>query len=248
MNMKRQRTRKTAEELLHELASDPDYVLRQARVKEKRREATKEFNEAVRPLNRELARIGFPDIVKLPHRREYQAALPILLEWLPKVSNYRVKEWIVRALSVPWAKSAIAPVLVSEFRSAGEAPAHYKWAVGNALEVAAHPSVRDDLIELVQAREHGTARQMLVIALGTLGGTEVVDVLLTLLDDQDILGHVVIALGKAQDQRALPQLEPLLQNEKAWIRQAAKRSIAQIRKRSVLNAASAVRSLTRHIQ
>jgi hypothetical protein len=36
----------------------------------------------------------------------------VLLKWLPVVSNPHIKESIVRALSVPFAKSA-APVLVA---------------------------------------------------------------------------------------------------------------------------------------
>jgi hypothetical protein len=155
---------------IEELASNATYTAMQARIQQERSHAEREFKEAAGPLNRELSALGFPHIEELRQKREYRAAIPILLNWLPKISNLRVKQSIVRALTVPWSKSEIGPVLVSEFRNADETADSYKWVVGNALEATAHPTVKEDLLELVQVRKHGTARQMLAVALGKLGG------------------------------------------------------------------------------
>ena len=67
-------------------------------------------------------------------RLQYKEAIPILLRWLPRTVNNDVKEAIVRALSVPWAKPDAATALVREFRNLppGEAPG-LPWALGNAL-------------------------------------------------------------------------------------------------------------------
>jgi hypothetical protein len=67
----------------------------------------------------ELRRAGFAieSLDELRRSREpYTAAVPILLKWLPLADRYDVKEAIVRALSVPWARPSAAPLLVEQFR------------------------------------------------------------------------------------------------------------------------------------
>jgi HEAT repeat protein len=217
---------------LEDLVSDPAYKAMQSRIERDREEAVREFNEGARPLLDELAQAGFPSIELLRRRKKYLEAIPILLKWLPRIANYRVKESIVRALTVPWAKGAVAPTLIAEFKSADLTADSYKWTIGNALASVPSRSIAGDLIELLQDRKHGSARQMLALALAKSGDLRATDVLLDLLGDETLRGHAIIGLGKLASPRARLQLEPFLSDENAWIRREAKKALERIEKQA----------------
>jgi hypothetical protein len=159
----------------------------------------------------------------------YASAIPILLKWLPLVTESSVKESIVRCLSVPWAKPEAAKPLIAAFRSASlNSAAGVKWTIANALEVVADKTVFTDLSELVRDPEHGKAREMLAVALGNINDPRAVEVLLTLLDDESIAGHAIMALGKLCAPQARARIERFLNHPKAWVRRQAERALQKI--------------------
>ncbi|MCZ7585716.1 MAG: HEAT repeat domain-containing protein [Deltaproteobacteria bacterium] len=163
----------------------------------------------------------------------YDSAIPILVTWLRRIINPIVKEDIVRALSVKWAEQTEAPkLLVSEFEknedSTGEG---LGWTIGNALEVLANDEIAEDMVRLARDRSHGAAREMIVMGLGKLkNNRSVVDTLIALLDDEEVAGHAVIALGKLQAKSARSHLDHFLSHPKTWVRNAAKKAVARIDK------------------
>lgn len=164
----------------------------------------------------------------------YQDAIPILVEWLPRVSNADVKEDIVRALSVKWAKgTSAASLLLAEFERAEDpSGSGLRWAIGNALAVLANDQIADGMIQLATNREYGIARQMVVVGLGKLKDPRVVEVLVNLLMDEEVAGHAVMALGRLRAKEARASIEPLLEHPKTWIRKEAKKALARIDKAS----------------
>jgi hypothetical protein len=193
-----------------------------------------ENRRASAPVVADLVKAGFPveSVSALFNDRlDYRSAMPILLEWLPKLSNQDVKEEVVRALSVKWAKPDAAPLLVREFRRAEDSSeAGIRWAIGNALEVVADDVVFDDLVGIAQDRGCGMARQMIVVALGNMKNPRAVDVLLGLLDDEEVLGHAIMALGKLKAREARTAIERYLDHPKSWVRKEAKKATAKIDK------------------
>lgn len=224
---------KTAAELLAELARDPEHGARQREQEERRRRLAEAYREAAAPLLAGLAAAGFDlasvGALRRPGR-EYQGAVPILLEWLPRIGNADVREDIVRSLSVPFAKPAAARALVAEFRRTTPAEGALQWAIGNGLEVVADDSVYDDVVEIARDRRHGTSREMFVLALGNMRRPGAVDVLMELLDDDEVAGHAVMALGRLETPRARHALERFLDHSKPWIRKEARKAIARIDK------------------
>src|SRR5258706_10145108 len=111
----------SAEELVTQLDRDPEYKARIAEIERRRLVlVAKNFRDA-QPLVAQLTGRGFD--VKTPadlfnKRMNYRAAIPMLIEWLPRISNSDVKADVVRALSVKWAKPAAIPVLLKEFERA----------------------------------------------------------------------------------------------------------------------------------
>ena len=196
-----------------------------------RLEAIERSREAARPVLADLAAIGIEiqALADLPGRGNYREAIPVLVKWLPQIEDVAIKTGIVRALTVPWATAAV-PMLVREFRREGEVPPSLRWAIGNALEVLASDQIADEMMQIAVDQRYGTARQMVVLGLGKLKNPRVVDVLLGLLQDEDVVGHAVDALGALRAQQARGRLEQLLSHPKAWVRKEAKKALAKIDK------------------
>ncbi len=186
------------------------------------------------PVIADLAKAGFNVkwVSDLYYSRlNYKGAIPVLLKWLPQIDNLDVKESIIRALSVPWAKPKAAPALIAEFdKLPGPSNTGIKWAIGNALSIVADDSVFTEIVNLVSDRQHGQAREMLALSLGNMRDPRAQDVLIDLLDDEEVAGHAIMALGKLKSKKAYPKIEGFLDHPKAWVRKEAKRALEKIDK------------------
>lgn len=234
--MGRRRGAKTADELLTELENDPDYQQRirsqeqfQKRFIERK---TAEMSAAAAPVVRALKKAGFN--VAAPGelrdwRITYPSAVPILLEWLPRLEQVNVREDIVRTLSVPWARPLAAPAMVEEFRREPSTDG-LRWAVGNALSIIADDSVFEGVAQIASDVQYGRAREMVALALGNMRDPRAVDTLRRLLNDDDVAGHAVIALGKLRAKSAYADVERFLSHPNAWWRREAKRALAKMDK------------------
>lgn len=222
----------TAKELVERLRSDPEYQRQVEWQERKRQRLREERSRDAAPVIAELVQNGFP-VTSLDELLSgsinYQNAIPLLMKWLPKVSNSRVKESLVRCLAVEEAKPRAAQLLVDEFRKArGPSDDSLRWAIGNTLSVIADDSVFEDVVALLRNPEFGTSREMLAIALGNMSDERATDVLIELLGDPDVAGHAVVGLGKLKAKEARPKIEPFLEHPKAWVRKEAKKALAKI--------------------
>jgi hypothetical protein len=221
----------TARELLKQRAQDPVYKAQMEELEKQRTAAAEEYNEAVAPLTAELLSAGFSvkSLDALARSDKYRDAFPILVKWLPKITDLRVKESIVRALSVSWAKPYAVKALIAEFRKTPDsANRGLKWAIGNALEVLAGDEIFEDLVKLVQDKRHGIARQMLVMALGKMKNPNAVDVLIGLLGDDDVVGHTLSSLKKLNAKRAYTHIIRLTNHPNSWVRKVAKQTLVRL--------------------
>jgi len=220
---------KPAAELMGELLKDPKHRARLELIAAQQQRNAEEYRQAAGTLLKELASAGFQvdSVGELRRRRiKYRAAISILLRWLPIVSSATLKEDIVRTLSVPWAKPEAAGILISEFRKA-ENPG-LRWAIGNALEVVGDDGVFEEIVQLAQDKKYGQSREMLALALGKMKSRRAIPVLMELLDDEETVGHAVIALGKLRASEARERLEALTRHPKKWIQKEAKKALAGI--------------------
>jgi HEAT repeat protein len=187
------------------------------------------------PILAELTSAGFKSrsLADLRHSGiRYRDAVPVLLDWLPKITDRKVKTEIVRALSVPWAKPAATRPLIEQFRQVDAAVdptgTGLRWTIGNALEVLFDDASFDELVELAEDRHYGKARQMVVLGLGKSKRPEAVDVLLRLVDDADVDGHAVKALGKLKAPAARTAFDTKLDDPRAWVRGEARKALAKL--------------------
>jgi hypothetical protein len=90
---------------------------------------------------------------------KYPAAIPILLRHVTLPYSKRIKEGIVRALTVNYAGSEVLHELVRQFREESESrPNSLKWVLGNAIAEAATPADAETVIALATDRSHGESR------------------------------------------------------------------------------------------
>jgi hypothetical protein len=221
----------TAQELLKQRGKDPEYKAQMQELEKQRIAAEKEWNEAAAPLMAELSSSGYnvKSLDALARSDTYKDAVPILVKWLPKMVNPRVKQSIVRALSVSWARPGAVAALLTEFCNTPDSSStSLKWAIGSALEKLASDEIFDDIARLVQDKRHGTARQMLAIALGKMKNPKAVDVLICLLDDDDVVGQALTGLKKLKAKRARTQIERLVNHPNAWVRKQASQALIKI--------------------
>jgi hypothetical protein len=220
---------KSAADLTAELQEDPEYQASMRLREQEQRRNVESYAKAAEPVLRDLEASGFrmSSVGELRWQRSrYDTAIPALLRWLPRISDRHVKEDIIRTLSVPWAKPAAGPALIDEFKKAEDSG--IQWAIANGLEVVADDSLFEELVELVQDKRYGKAREMLAVALGNMKDPRAIGVLMGLLDDEDVIGHAVIGLGRLRAPAARQRLEALTSYPKDWVQEEAKKALAAL--------------------
>jgi len=170
----------------------------------------------------------YPEIIK-PTHFDFAAAVPVLLEWLPRVHATEVMEAIVRSLTIRAARPRAAHPMIDAFKR--ERDPAVRWAIGNALDAVADESVHDDLVRLAGNPRFGKARQMIVYRLGRgPKDPRVAELLAGLCADEDVALHAMSGLQRQLGHiRARQHVEPLLDHHSAAVRKAAKIQMGKIR-------------------
>jgi HEAT repeat protein len=184
------------------------------------------------PIVAKLVEAGY-DVGSLAELRHsgvrYLKAIPVMIAALSEVTEQRALMEVVRVLSVPWAKPDATGPLVNLFRRVEDSNGlGLRWAVGNALDVTWDDTHFDDLVELACNRSYGRAREMVVLGLARSKRPEAGDILIGLLDDPDVNGHAVKALGKLKLPRARSGLELMTSDSRGWVRKEAQRALAAL--------------------
>lgn len=163
------------------------------------------------------------DLIRIDAR--YRDLVPILLKYLNLFRDEVDKQWIVRCLGAKGFTEATGPLLEEFHRSNN---ASYKWATGNTLAIIKDRSAWKEMIDIVKDRSHGTARQMIVIALGEMKIPEAKPVLVDLLTDPEVAGHAIIGLAKYGDPSVAAYIAPLRHSSVAWVRKEAEKAIRKL--------------------
>lgn len=222
----------TAKELLLRLQQDPAYLQRRAEKEAQRLQIVEVNARDSLPVLADLEKAGYKlNWISDLYQQEapYTDAIPILLSWLPRIDNKDIKETIVRALSVPWTPPSAAALLIEEFKRVQDSTdIRLRWAIGNALSVIADDNAFTGVAALAQDKQYGRTREMVALALGNMKDPRAVDVLIGLLDDDEVAGYALIALGKLRAKKARDKIETFLTHPKAWVRKEAQRALKKI--------------------
>jgi hypothetical protein len=144
--MKR-RGRITAEELMAELSKDPEYLARCAQLEAGRAAFHAKYADEDALISKEVAVVGYRirsvwdfvnnqphPVIDFPFCGPYERAYPILVRHLSVKHHPRVREGLIRALTVRDGGPIVWESLLAEFRK--EAAPDMQWLLANALKVA----------------------------------------------------------------------------------------------------------------
>lgn len=229
---RRRRGSITASELFEQLERDEGYQ-RYLRDQERwRKKAREEFRRDAAGLMAELNALGymFDSLDELQRPCDYRTAIPVLIRWLPLLSNDRVKLSVSRALTTPWARPQAARVLIDEFKRAPQrGSGDITWTIGNALSVVADDSVYQEIVDLALNSDHGRARGMLPLSFVHMKKhrSAAIDVALRLLSDDDVAVASVRFLKRVNATGATDALAPLLNHPSGIIRSEAQKALAK---------------------
>lgn len=169
-----------------------------------------------------------PGIIE-PSHFDSEKAAPILLDWLPRVSNEKVRETIVRRLKVKTADSRVADALIEEFRRPGTAG--YKWVVADTLAFTCSNQQFDVLTALAADHGNGYARGPLVAMLWRVKTEQADRVLQDAISDPDVALQAMAALRRRLgSEKARPLIAPLAGHNHERVAYAARLQLRRIDK------------------
>ena len=136
--------------------------------------------------------------------------VPVLLKWFEKpIVKLSDKIFIVRCLTVKGFNKATEILL--KFYKELDYEEIDKWTVGNAIGVISDRRYVNDYIKIITNKKNGISRQMIVHGMGAFKEEKVKKTLITLLNDEEVNGHVIYALSKFKDKNLIQILIPFLE-------------------------------------
>jgi hypothetical protein len=157
-------------------------------------------------------------------------ALPILIDWLPRTSEEKARQAIVRHLAIKTADGLAGDVLLEEFRRPGSV--NHRWVVADALAFACHKRHFPAITDLAADHSHATSRQPLVAMMWRVKTPSADQILLDGITDPDITLAAMSALRRRLGNAAARQhIAPLLQHADHNVRAAARQHLRRIDKK-----------------
>jgi HEAT repeat protein len=174
-----------------------------------------------------------PGVIE-PAQFDAVRAMPILLEWLPRVSNEKLRETMVRHLAIKTKDGSAAQALIAEFRRPGSA--NHKWVVADTLAFACDKRHFHAITGLAADTSHGAARQPLVGMLWRIKTPAADQILVHGVSDPDIALAAMSALRRRLgNDTARQHLLPLLHHPDQQVRSAASQQLRRIDKQLASN-------------
>lgn len=154
-------------------------------------------------------------------------AMPVLLEWLPRVTNEKLREAVVRHLAIKTRDGLVAEALIEEYRRPGSA--NYKWVVGDTLAFVCDKRHFSVITDLAADASYGMGRQPLVGMLWRIKTPAADEILLNALADPDTALAAMSALRRRFGNAAARQhITSLLQHPDQRVREAASKQLRRI--------------------
>lgn len=158
-------------------------------------------------------------------KRKIKNTIPVLLKYLYLFNGSSYTDAILRLLSVKGFNDATEELLEVYNNKNSKID---KWVVGDALYSIQDKRYEDEYINIIDEKSNGTSRQMITILLGKIRCEKAISHLISLLQDEDVNGHAIIALGYFRNNELIKYIEPFLDHEKRWVRKEAEKAIKKI--------------------
>jgi hypothetical protein len=167
-----------------------------------------------------------PGVIEPPNF-DAARAMPVLLEWLPRVTNEKLREAMVRHLAIKTRDGLVAEALIEEYRRPGSA--NYKWVVGGTLAFVCDKRHFSAITDLAADTSYGMGRQPLAGMLWRIKTPAADEILLNALADPDTALTAMPALRRRFGNAAARQhIASLLQHPDPRVHGAASQQLRRI--------------------
>ncbi len=171
-----------------------------------------------------------PDVIE-PSSFDSATATPVLLEWLPKITDPALKQTIIGRLRNPAAKGIATEHLIAEFASTTDHA--LRWHAGDALQYVATKEQRPALVPLARDKRYGKGRQMLFEAIGRLKSEEALRTAREALTDPEVALHAGGAFRRLVGRdEAATAFKELADHPHPAVAQAAKQNLKRLSRTS----------------
>jgi HEAT repeat protein len=167
-----------------------------------------------------------PGVIE-PAHFDAARAMPVLLDWLPRITSEKVREAVVRHLAIKTPDGLAAKALIEEYHRPGSA--HYKWVVADTLAFVCDKRHFSAITDLAADTSHGIGRQPLVGMLWRIKTPAADQILLHAIADPDTALAAMSALRRRLgDTEARQHIAALLQHPDQRVRGAASQQLSRI--------------------
>lgn len=156
---------------------------------------------------------------------KYPKAVPILIKHLAIPYPERIKEGIIRALSVKEAKGKAGHALIEEYYKIPRENSSLRWVIGNAMISVINRDIIQDVIAIVRNKENGSSRSRFVFALGKMREEQTI---IDLLDDDEMARYAIEVLGILKSAKAKEKIQQLLYHPNPDIKKEAEKALKKI--------------------
>ena len=221
----------TAAEFMAERNADPEWVAAQRVREEAHALRVAEGMAASEPVLVLIRAAGFP-IDSIGAIVRVYAPLPkrlvaVLLEALPTLDHTSLQETIVRALGASYIRYD-GRALTDLFETTDNDS--LRWAIANTLSIGKMRGVGEWILDAVQRKEYGTARQMLSLAAVRHNLPELTNpILVSLLSDMP--SHVALGLAESGGEAEIDALRSQYEKSDGWVKKAIGQAIDVIQRR-----------------
>jgi hypothetical protein len=167
-----------------------------------------------------------PGVIE-PAHFDAARAMPVLLEWLPRVTSEKLRETMVRHLAIKTRDGLVAEALIEEYHRPGSA--NYKWVVAGTLAFVCDKRHFGAITDLAADTSHGMGRQPLVGMLWRIKTPAADEILFSAIADPDTALTAMSALRRRfGDATARPHIASLLQHPDQRVLGAASQQLRRI--------------------
>ena len=180
---------------------------------------------------KELRELGFEfeisDQVKgfLPKNRTI--ILPIAIRYYKQAKLKNEKSYFMGLFHYKGFEEVV-PILIEDFYT-GETLID-RWAIGDRLYTIRSKNYIEDYLKIIANSEYSRSRQMVVLLVGKLKVEEAIPILIELLDDDDVRGHAIAALGEYKKEEFRKYFERFQEYKNSYIRKEALKALKKLEK------------------
>ncbi len=222
----------TAEELMQQMESDPEFLARRAEKAARHQRRAEELRQAQTPFLAALSEAGFP-VATVEEIRQRYKPLPkqlsqLIIDWIPRIEHPAAQQWVAWALLAAPKRSLDGRSLTPLFDATKND--ELKWAIADVIEQTRPQHLEGWMITAIKNWRSGNSRNLLASAIAKMLPTDqAVSVLIEVFDD--IPMGAAHPLGKVGGEKVREFLTAKLPSATGPLRREIRQAIASIDRR-----------------